>query len=91
MNGFPIANKSWYEEVIWWFCINKCTCVYYCSTIKVKAIIAMAVFEKKKALKVSIDDTVSLSCTLEAAQKTADHMVYFIQIHMHFHCINHAC
>jgi hypothetical protein len=26
----------------------------------------MAVFEKKKALKVSIDDTVSLSCTLEA-------------------------
>lgn len=51
----------------------------------------MAVFEKKKALKVSIDDTVSLSCTLEAAQKTADHMVYFIQIHMHFHCIYHAC
>jgi len=52
---------------------------------------AVAVFEKKKALKVSIDDTVSLSCTLEAAQKSSDHMVYFIQIiHMHFHCIYHA-
>ena len=40
----------------------------------------MAVFEKKKALKVSIDDTVSLSCTLEAAQKTADHMQYTLRI-----------
>ncbi|XP_071155726.1 PX domain-containing protein kinase-like protein isoform X1 [Mytilus edulis] len=40
----------------------------------------MAVFEKKLSQKLSIDDTVALTCVIEAAQKSADHMVYSVRI-----------
>lgn len=40
----------------------------------------MAVFEQKKHDKLSIDDTVSLSCVIESAQKDSDHMVYLLKV-----------
>ena len=33
------------------------------------------VFEKKKSTKVLLDDTTSISCRIETAQKNEDHMV----------------
>ena len=35
----------------------------------------MAVFEQKKSTKVTLDDTVPLSCTIETAQNVKDHTV----------------
>ena len=35
----------------------------------------MAVFEKKKTNRVTLDDTLPLSCTIETAQNVKDHTV----------------
>ncbi|XP_069101211.1 PX domain-containing protein kinase-like protein isoform X1 [Argopecten irradians] len=40
----------------------------------------MAVFEKKKILKVTLDDTVNLSCVIETAEKKSDHIAYTVHV-----------
>jgi hypothetical protein len=38
----------------------------------------MAVFEKRKSIKLSLDDSVSLQCTMELAQNVKDHTVSYL-------------
>ncbi|XP_012938998.1 PX domain-containing protein kinase-like protein isoform X2 [Aplysia californica] len=38
------------------------------------------VFEQKKSTKVTLDDTTALSCSIETAQKKADHIEYIIRV-----------
>ncbi|KAK3103603.1 hypothetical protein FSP39_020466 [Pinctada imbricata] len=40
----------------------------------------MAVFEKKKSDKVTLDDTIPLTCVIDAAEKRDDHMAYFLKV-----------
>ncbi|XP_071960342.1 PX domain-containing protein kinase-like protein isoform X2 [Antedon mediterranea] len=41
----------------------------------------MAVFEKKKSTKVTLDDTVPLTCLIETAQNVQTHTDYVIRVH----------
>ncbi|BFZ08585.1 hypothetical protein BsWGS_11624 [Bradybaena similaris] len=39
-----------------------------------------SVFEQRKSTKVTLDDTIPLSCTIETAQKKEDHIEYIIRV-----------
>ncbi|XP_021343288.1 PX domain-containing protein kinase-like protein isoform X2 [Mizuhopecten yessoensis] len=40
----------------------------------------MAVFEKKKIQKVTLDDTVNLTCVIDTAEKKSDHIAYTLNV-----------
>lgn len=45
----------------------------------------MAIFERRNKPKTTLDDTQSLICTIETAQKVNGHTVRFIQFHLVYH------
>lgn len=90
--SFFLNNFFFLKFYLWlfliWFGIRVCYFFFWFRSFGLEshsnhvALLCMAIFERRNKPKTTLDDTQSLICTIETAQKVNGHTVRFIQFHL---------